>query len=172
MNCYHYLIPVILFRTDGQVYRHQGQIRLAAGQVLPAGYTGGPLQLANEEVENFFSSIDPPVPQTVIMSAASVQPPQGHSTFTGEYANVNSTKDSFRDVFTAVTNLRGWARCAPLGQSFYFFMQFAGKKLSNNMFAAPLRVGAPPLGNPGSATALCERQVVVINSLPEKEDGP
>ena len=84
MNCYHYLIHVILFRKDGQVYRHQGQIRLAAGQVLPAGYTG-PLQLANEEVENFFSSIDP-VPQTVIMSAASVQPPQGHSTFTGEYA--------------------------------------------------------------------------------------
>ena len=79
---------LFLFRTDGQVYRHQGQIRLAAGQVLPAGYTG-PLQLASDEVEGFFSAIDPVGPQTVIMSAASVQqPPQGHSTFTGEYTNV------------------------------------------------------------------------------------
>ena len=132
MSCYHYLIPVILFRTDGQVYRHQGQIRLAAGQVLPAGYTGGPLQLANEEVENFFSSIDPPVPQTVIMSAASVQPPQGHSTFTGEYVKVNSTKYSFRDVFTAVADLRGGRAALPWAKISSFSCNFR-EKWSNDV---------------------------------------
>ena len=81
---------------DGQVYRHQGQIVLASGQILPAGYTG-PLQLAHDDVEGYLSSIErplaAPVPQTVIMSAASAQPSQGHTaTFTGmsSYHNGNN----------------------------------------------------------------------------------
>ena len=57
---------------------------------------------------------------------------------------------------SAVADLRGGApgTRAPLDQTFFIFMQFSGRIRQLVGWRAPFRVGAPPLGNPGSTTGL------------------
>ena len=54
----------------------------------------------------------------------------------------------------AVADLGGEGRAPPLAQNVFIFMQFSGKIGQIIGWRPPFGVSAPPLGNPGSATAL------------------
>ena len=59
-----------------------------------------------------------------------------------------------------VADLRGGgARTRPPGSKFFQFHAVFGKIWQNRMLVLPRGVGAPPRGNPGSATAISLRKI-------------
>ena len=64
--------------------------------------------------------------------------------------------------------------CAPSGPKFLHFHAVFGKNWPNNRLAPPtLGLVPPPLGNPGSATALCSStDILVVRYLVYKGGSP